>query len=246
MKTALAISVCVNLLLAAVLSNALRSRPEVRPEAAPALRTGAVAGASALAASPAPLAKAGSEHFHWSQLESTDYRVYVANLRATGCPEQTVRDIIMMDVNHLYSDKRRQLNLDGNGTGEWSRGEEEKLVASLLGEPPVSEPSGQRTAAAQADKVATAPLPLIFQPVDLDASGLESGQKQAIAELRGQFIAEIGGLDQDPSDPAYLARWQKALKDLDETLPGMIGRKAFLEFQLQAANAAATGRAANR
>src|SRR5437899_3128213 len=31
--------------------------------------------------------------FDWRQVESEDYRQYVANLRALGCPEQTVRDI---------------------------------------------------------------------------------------------------------------------------------------------------------
>ncbi len=42
------------------------------------------------------------ESFHWSQLESEDYRVYAANLRALGCPEATVRDIIIADVSELY------------------------------------------------------------------------------------------------------------------------------------------------
>jgi len=36
--------------------------------------------------------------FHWSQLESTDYATYIANLRAAGCPEQTIRDIISADL----------------------------------------------------------------------------------------------------------------------------------------------------
>lgn len=36
--------------------------------------------------------------FHWSQVESTDYREYIANLRAIGCPEEVVRDIVVADV----------------------------------------------------------------------------------------------------------------------------------------------------
>src|SRR6266566_5944163 len=42
------------------------------------------------------------QSFHWSQLESEDYRVYTANLRALGCPEATVRHIIMADIRELY------------------------------------------------------------------------------------------------------------------------------------------------
>ena len=44
--------------------------------------------------------------FTWRDLEAGDYPTYVANLRDVGCPEQTVRDIIIADVNALYSRKR--------------------------------------------------------------------------------------------------------------------------------------------
>ncbi len=44
-----------------------------------------------------------NEPFHWAQLESSDYRVYLANLRGIGCPETTVRDILIADVDDLFS-----------------------------------------------------------------------------------------------------------------------------------------------
>ena len=44
--------------------------------------------------------------FSWREIESGDYATYVANLRDIGCPEQTVRDIIIAEVNALYSRKR--------------------------------------------------------------------------------------------------------------------------------------------
>jgi len=40
--------------------------------------------------------------FNWSQLESQDYKEYIARLRAFGVPEKTVRDIIFADVAKLY------------------------------------------------------------------------------------------------------------------------------------------------
>ncbi len=43
--------------------------------------------------------------FHWSEIESTDYRQYIANLRAVGCPEQVIRDIIVADVNQLFASR---------------------------------------------------------------------------------------------------------------------------------------------
>jgi hypothetical protein len=41
--------------------------------------------------------------FDWRRVESADYHQYVANLRAIGCPAETIRDIIVADVNKLFA-----------------------------------------------------------------------------------------------------------------------------------------------
>ncbi|HLH57286.1 MAG TPA: LysM domain-containing protein [Verrucomicrobiae bacterium] len=46
------------------------------------------------------------QFFSWQEVESSDYPTYIANLRNIGCPEQTIRDIIIADVNALYARKR--------------------------------------------------------------------------------------------------------------------------------------------
>ncbi len=46
--------------------------------------------------------------FHWRQVESSDYRIYIANLRAVGCPETTIRDIIRAELDELYTRKRQE------------------------------------------------------------------------------------------------------------------------------------------
>lgn len=55
------------------------------------------------ATEPPPGVVEVNEPFHWAQIESADYRVYLANLRALGCPEATVRDILIADVNDLFA-----------------------------------------------------------------------------------------------------------------------------------------------
>lgn len=45
--------------------------------------------------------------FNWSNVESADYKRYIANLRASGCPEETVRDIIIADVDKLFAARRQ-------------------------------------------------------------------------------------------------------------------------------------------
>lgn len=61
------------------------------------------------------------QFFHWSEIESPDYATYVANLRAIGCPEQTIRDIIIADVNALFA--RRRANEVWTPLQEWWRAE---------------------------------------------------------------------------------------------------------------------------
>ncbi|CAN5763575.1 hypothetical protein BH11VER1_BH11VER1_29840 [soil metagenome] len=56
------------------------------------------------------LSKAASENkFHWSELESEDYNVYIARLRNIGCPESTIRDIVQGELHASYAEKRQQL-----------------------------------------------------------------------------------------------------------------------------------------
>ena len=71
------------------------------------------------------------EPFNWAQFESADYRVYLANLRGIGCPESTVRDILIADVNDLFNGRVKTL-VDGVSGQFWNlithEAEFEKLV----------------------------------------------------------------------------------------------------------------------
>ena len=48
-------------------------------------------------------------NFNWQQVESADYRAYIANLRAIGCPEETIRDIVIADVTKLFAARKKAL-----------------------------------------------------------------------------------------------------------------------------------------
>jgi hypothetical protein len=65
--------------------------------------------AAALERAPGPEVIEAGEPFHWAELESADYQVYLANLRSIGCPESTVRDIIIADVNDLFAARVKAL-----------------------------------------------------------------------------------------------------------------------------------------
>jgi len=46
------------------------------------------------------------ENFTWDQLESTNYATLIANLRKVGCPEQTIRDIVIADIDRIFERRR--------------------------------------------------------------------------------------------------------------------------------------------
>lgn len=47
-----------------------------------------------------------AQNFTWQEVESDDYVTYISNLRTIGCPEVTIRDIIIADVNQLYARRK--------------------------------------------------------------------------------------------------------------------------------------------
>lgn len=55
------------------------------------------------------LAALAGRPLSWRSLESTNYVLYIENLRAFGCPEETIRDIIITDVAKLYARHRAEL-----------------------------------------------------------------------------------------------------------------------------------------
>jgi RNA polymerase sigma factor (sigma-70 family) len=64
---------------------------------------------------------AGSAMLNWRALESPDYRQYIANLRAAGCPEQTIRDIIITDLERVYGQRIAKLSTPSAGRSYWIR-----------------------------------------------------------------------------------------------------------------------------
>jgi hypothetical protein len=262
MSPALRLSILLNcglVVLVALLAAGRRAPTAGLPPGQTSQATPAPSGQSA----PQAAAMAGAEPkpFHWSQLESSDYPTYIANLRRIGCPQQTLRDIITADVASLYASKRQGLEAqlasltDASFAGrsisrrtveaELLRlpAEEAAFLLALLGpqaRPAPSSPDAATEAAPalgarrQDPSASPVSLPLAFQDVDLAALNLDSGQRQAIEDLRQRFLQQIGGPNQDPADPAYRERWRQSQPENDTLLRGMIGLRAWQDFQLAA------------
>src|SRR5213593_3374758 len=73
------------------------------------------------------LAALANRPLNWAAIESTNYLVYINNLRAFGCPEETVRDIILTDVAKSYARRRAQIRAQGGAYRFWQTSETGEL-----------------------------------------------------------------------------------------------------------------------
>ncbi len=124
----LLLSLCLNLALATAAVYLLK-RPPARPSPPASITHLSVVTAQARKADvtdlPGPVTWVTNQ-FHWRQVESTNYDEYVANLRAIGCPEKTIRDIILADVEKHY--QAAQLTLSRAQERFWSGGRQRRLA----------------------------------------------------------------------------------------------------------------------
>lgn len=68
------------------------------------------------------------QFFSWQELESRDYPTYIKNLREIGCPEQTIRDIIIADVTQVLREKYQDQLSQFRPNPRWWTNEREPVV----------------------------------------------------------------------------------------------------------------------
>lgn len=255
MTNAFKISILLNAVLAGGIIFIWSEHPQPHP-VAPSVQP--VAPTSIPASPVASVPPAQPASFHWKQLDAPDYHLYVKNLRAVGCPEPTVRAIVMADVHAASQQQARILKrkLDAlasrSGSNEFGTQDvEAKLkarlqalpsleaaeIADLLGlKPAPVQMAGNDSSAAGDDQgeddQPAATMPEAFQNIDTTALGLDDDQMQAIAALQKQFVDQVGGTNQDPNDPAYLARWQQAQPGADSMLRAIMGSQTYARYQM--------------
>ena len=117
-RVVLILSLCVNLALGAfiVFKGQGKSEPKgdtvAKPVDPAALRKTAKADGKTVT-----ITLPDTTALDWRNVESEDYKKYIANLRAIGCPEETIRDIIIADVNKLFEARKKELS--GSSTNKF-------------------------------------------------------------------------------------------------------------------------------
>lgn len=103
----IALSLALNLALAAAI---FLSPKKIAPAVPSAVARSSVS-VAASNAPPAPLATSADpgHPLHWDQIADADLKLYRDNLRAIGCPELTVHEIIRAVINEDFGTRRRNL-----------------------------------------------------------------------------------------------------------------------------------------
>src|SRR6266542_866720 len=104
-KFVLVVSLLMNVLLAVAFYDLFRAS-KANPRIVRTLNPVAITSAPTFRIAKTNVLIRAEPGFSWRDIESPDYPMYVLNLRSIGCPETTVRDIIVADVSQLYARKR--------------------------------------------------------------------------------------------------------------------------------------------
>jgi LysM repeat protein len=178
--------------------------------------------ATPVATVPAPKTQVvvRKQYFSWPEVESPDYQVYIANLRAIDCPEPTIRDIIVADVNQLYSWKR--LTEVVSPDQEWWKSDPDtNMVASAAAKRSALDQERRNLLTTLLGTNWDSGTPLLDSPVTLTGpvlGDLSPEAKHSVQEIlarsrqRHREYSEAQANLGRPQDPAELARLDQQMR----------------------------------
>ena len=213
------VSLGVNIVLAAV----WLSTPSPRDTGSPST-AGNVAQANATGSRTNVLLR--RQFFSWQEVESPDYPTYITNLRNIGCPEQTIRDIIIADINSLFA-RRRAMELVTPDQQWWRSEPDTNVLQVALEKSRVLEEERRALLTRllgtswEAGDLVSLPRPT-RQGIVLDGpvlGALPTDTKQSLQDINARSEAKIQAYmdaqraqGKDP-DPAELAKLRQQTRD---------------------------------
>jgi len=180
----------------------------------------------------------------WRKVESEDYKKYIANMRGVGCPEETIRDIIIADVNKLFESRKQALKANKKKYEFWKSGqglipgyddetvkqqqalakEKRALLRELLGVD-VDD---------KADVAAAA-----MNPLEMLLDFLPSSKQTAVMELLTKAQAEaMKSMKGGAPDSEDLKQIQKVKKDMQDELAKILSPEEMQDYQLRLSDTA--------
>ena len=174
----------------------------------------------------------------WETVEASSYLDYIDNLRRIGCPEETIRDIILADVNKLYKTKRRE----ASGQKKFEFWKANAMFGMGMDKDNVET---MRELNAERDELLKqlgiessfeSEMSLILNPLQQSLGFLpEQKQVAVMKELQG-IQSRIAELSEDGSADIEMV-W-KAQRETEESIKGMLSEDEYTGYLLRRSNTA--------
>lgn len=238
LKLLLVISLCLNAALAVGYWAKTRSLPAESASDSPAPVTrGATGRPAGLTMTNLTQRYDSTNVIGWHAVESEDYRKYIANLRAIGCPEETIRDIIVADVNKLFESRRQAAGASTNKFEYWRTG---NVFAQMFDEKKIARQQ-ELTAEKRAllkellgvDITEKADLMAGFNPFETILDFLPKEKQNELIELEQKFAARLMQTVKD-AQQGDMAAMKKVQAEKDAELLRILGPEGKLEYDMRA------------
>ncbi len=180
-----------------------------------------------------------AKSFNWLTVESPDYKEYIANLRSIGCPEETIRDIIIADVNKLFEDRKKALKKPEKAFKFWETGMQGMMGGMMDPEAIAAQQAlaGEKKALIREllgiDYQEKINLMEAFNPFERMLDFLPTGKQNKIMEIYQKMQAEqVSAFKNGAPDEVDIKKMQEAQKDLEKQIAGILTPEEFEKYQL--------------
>ena len=238
-KSILILSLAVNVGLCAAVGWLVKSRPAPAITASDPLQTNIATRPTESRPAPAAAEPAKpAQSFGWRMVESEDYKKYIANLRAIGCPEETIRDIIKADVNKLFASRKQALNASTNKFEFWKAG---NFFASIMDEEKIkqSQELAKEKRALLKELLGVEPeekpdLLGGMNPFESMLDFLPASKQTEVAEVFQKYQAKMmKGFSGGAPDADDMKKMQATQKEMEAELGKLLTPQEFEDYQLR-------------
>jgi hypothetical protein len=176
--------------------------------------------------------------FDWRMVESEDYKKYIANLRAIGCPENTIRDIIIADVNSLFESRKKALRANTKKFEFWKAG---NMFAAVMDEDKIkqSQEMAQEKRTLLKDLLGVAPdekpdllsgMNPFESMLDFLPAEKQTGVMEVLQKYQAKIMKSFSGGAPDADD---LKKVQLIQKDMEKELGTIMTPDELQDYQLR-------------
>ena len=237
-----------SLVLNAALAIAVVTRSSHAPDSQPTVSSSKAVGNAFLTPNPGKRSverttttSTSVRTFNWESVESADYRQYIANLRSVGCPDKTIRDIILADVTELYDQRKKLVRAGGKKFEYWKPG----MAAMMMGGGDDETRNKLKAVDDERDKV-------------LRDLGIEPDHKSQTAQVLGQLDNIFAFLPEEKRGTVMkimsdmqakiaktmengtpdMAELSKVQKEMDKSIKALLTPEEALDYDLRLSNTA--------